>query len=320
MAPVGAKGSSGAAAKAKSGASASASSSARKKDGRKASAGAAAGGTSVSMSSKKEADASASVDAALSSGDLFARNLSGMAVAHAARGVGFDAIQRTAADALTDILAKCAYNIQRIGGAAKDVAELAGTVLLRGCVAPNPSVLTVCLSTDVAQALRDLMPAPVELRDLVKTMETAKRPFPRDVPAFPARKRDLSGNTIEQTKIGRRERLPPHVPGFLPPLPNRHTYSSESRLVVEREQDAKRARLELLSQKAQVRQSLHGLQTVAATREFAPNVDGQKAQAKNQLENTSMAISKLSKYVWSSQDLGKEEKILSGTFHDGDSE
>ncbi|RLN74625.1 hypothetical protein BBJ28_00012696 [Nothophytophthora sp. Chile5] len=293
MAPVGAKGSSGAAAKAKSGAAASSSASARKKDGRKASAGAAAGGTSVSMSSKKEADASASADAALSSGDLFARNLSGMAVAHVARGVGFDAIQRTAADALTDILAKCAYR------------------------------RTQPRATDVAQALRDLMPAPVELRDLVKTMETAKRPFPRDVPAFPARKRDLSGNTIEQTKIGRRERLPPHVPGFLPPLPNRHTYSSESRLVVEREQDAKRARLELLGQKAQVRQSLHGLQTVAAStlfagpdREFAPNVDGQKAQAKNQLENTSMAISKLS----NNQDLGKEEKILSGTFHDGDSE
>ena len=51
----------------------------------------------------------------------------------------------------------------------------------------------------------------------------------------------------------------------MPPLPNRHTYSSDSRLVVEREQDTKRQRLELIGEKAQVRQSLHGLQTVAAS-------------------------------------------------------
>ena len=120
-------------------------------------------------------------------------------------------------------------------------------------------------ATDVVQALQDLEPSAVDMKDLVKTLGTAKRPFPRDVPAFPARKRDVSSSTMEQTKIGRREQLPPHVPSFVPPLPNRHTYSSESRLVVEREQDTKRQRLELISEKAQVRQSLHGLQTVAAS-------------------------------------------------------
>ena len=117
----------------------------------------------------------------------------------------------------------------------------------------------------MGQALQDLEPIPVEIKDLIKTLGTAKRPFPRDVPAFPARKRDSAGNAIEQTKIGRREGLPLHVPSFVPPLPNRHTYSSESRLVVEREQDTKRQRLELISEKAQVRQSLHGLQTVTAS-------------------------------------------------------
>ncbi|KAG1701933.1 hypothetical protein DVH05_010423 [Phytophthora capsici] len=316
---------------------------ARKKEARKAPHAPNAGGTSVSMSKKADGTLDALGGApGLSSGDLFARNLSVMSVAHIARGVGFDAVQKSAADALTEILAKY---IQRIGGAAKDVAELAGR--------------TQPKATDVAQALQDLEPAPVEIRDLVKTLETAKRPFPRDVPAFPARKRDISGNTIEQTKIGRREGLPPHVPSFLPPLPNRHTYSSDSRLVVDREQDTKRQRLELLSEKAQVRQSLHGLQTVASKkpavivhqptwnafqgstgdnatenpfvqapivspaakgvftgpdRDFVPNVDREKAQSKNQLDNN-VTIPKLS-----SQELGKEEKILSGTFHDGDSE
>ncbi|RLN54056.1 hypothetical protein BBJ29_008311 [Phytophthora kernoviae] len=294
--------------------------------------------------SRKQADGAsdAALNAAgLSSGDLFARNLSVMALAHIARGVGFDAVQKSAADALSEILAKY---IQRIGSAAKDIAELAGRTQPKG--------------TDVVQALQDLEPAPVEFKDLIKALETAKRPFPRDVPAFPARKRDISGNTIEQTKIGRREGLPAHVPSFLPPLPNRHTYSSDSRLVVDREQDTKRTRLELLSEKAQVRQSLHGLQTVAAKkpvvivhqpswnafqgstgdnatenpfvqapivspaaksvfagpdREFIPNVDRQKGQSKNQLDNTSLP-------QLSNQELGKEEKILSGTFHDGDSE
>lgn len=105
----------------------------------------------------------------------------------------------------------------------------------------------------------------MELPDLIKALETAKRPFPRDVPVFPARKRDLAGNAIEQSKIGSREDLPPHVPSFLPPLPNRHTYSAKSRAVVERDQDAKRTRLDLLGQKGHLQQSLHGLQSVFAS-------------------------------------------------------
>ncbi|KUF90272.1 mannitol dehydrogenase [Phytophthora nicotianae] len=249
--------------------------------------------------SKKAADDPLGGGAGLSSGDLFVRNLSVMSVAHIARGVGFDAVQKSAADALTEILAKY---IQRIGASAKEIAELAGRA--------QPK------ATDVVQAFQDLEPAPVEIKDLIKTLETAKRPFPRDVPAFPARKRDISGNTIEQAKIGRRE---------------------DCRLI----------------EKAQVRQSLHGLQTVAAKkpavivhqptwnafqgstgdnatenpfvqapitifsgpdRDFVPNVDRDKAQSKNQLDNN-VTIPKLS-----SQELGKEEKILTGTFHDGDSE
>ncbi|CEG40247.1 hypothetical protein L917_00159 [Plasmopara halstedii] len=314
--------------------------SARKKEIRKTSH-TVSDGTSVSMS-KRAVDDALGTAAGLSSGDLFARNLSLMSVAHIARGVGFEAVQKSAADVLAEILPKY---IQRIGGAAKEIAELAGRTQPKG--------------TDVVQAFQDLDPAPVELKDLVKTLETAKRPFPRDVPAFPAKKRDMSGNTLEQTKIGRREGLPPHVPSFLPPLPNRHTYSSERRVVVEREQDIKRQRLELLSEKAQVRNSLHGLQTVIAKkpaiivrqptwnafqgsigdtatenpfvqapivspvaktlfvgpdREFVPNLDRVKTQSTNSLD-TNVTLPKLS-----NQEQGKEEKILSGTFHDGDSE
>lgn len=115
---------------------------------KKAAAGApaAAGGTSVSM--KKPADAAAEAAAAANAGsgtagDQFARGLSVMSVAHVARGVGFDALQKSATDALVDIFAKCtpsqfvilivmadsltpSTDVQRIGTSAKDIAELAG--------------------------------------------------------------------------------------------------------------------------------------------------------------------------------------------------
>lgn len=77
-------------------------------------AGGVHGGTSVSMSAKKSGDAAhlnlggeSASSGAISSGDLFARSISMMAVAHIARGVGFDAVQRSAGDALVDILGKC---------------------------------------------------------------------------------------------------------------------------------------------------------------------------------------------------------------------
>ncbi|KAI9915094.1 hypothetical protein PsorP6_006930 [Peronosclerospora sorghi] len=75
-------------------------------------------------------------------------------------------------------------------------------------------------------------------------------------------------------------------------------------------------------------------------RKFVPNLHKEKTQSKNQLENnvtipklarSSLDISRNSHkldvcihvlLLWTaySQELGKEEKILSGTFHDGDSE
>ena len=69
-------------------------------------------------------------------------------------------------------------------------------------------------------------------------------------------------------------------------------------------------------------------------RAFVPTVSRDKAQRKVLTETTATPLSRLPAYVVSAlvlwemliqrrnrnQDLGKEEKILSGTFHDGDSE
>lgn len=97
-------------AKAPGAASASSSSAGKKKAGSAAAAAAAAAksaGTSVSMSAKKPDGAAQQIDHTASSSDLFARSVSMMAIAHVARGAGFDAVQRSAGDALVDILAKC---------------------------------------------------------------------------------------------------------------------------------------------------------------------------------------------------------------------
>jgi histone H3/H4 len=92
----------------------------------------------------------------------FARSIALMSAAHIARGVGFESVQRSAGDALAEILGKY---IQRIGVAAKDIAEHAGR--------------TQPQATDVAMALEDMLPVPMDLPDLIKTLQTAKRPFPR---------------------------------------------------------------------------------------------------------------------------------------------
>ena len=88
----------------------------RKKETRKTSH-VALGGASVSMSKKGVdggLDALGSGGSGLSSGALFARNLSAMSVAHVARGVGFDAVEKSALDALTEIVAKCTRFFMRV--------------------------------------------------------------------------------------------------------------------------------------------------------------------------------------------------------------
>lgn len=61
--------------------------------------------------SLKKPDAALGGDGAAASGELFARSVGLMAAAHAARGAGFDALQRSAGDALVEILAKCTRSL-----------------------------------------------------------------------------------------------------------------------------------------------------------------------------------------------------------------
>jgi len=183
---------------------------------------------------------------ACNSAEDFAHVVGGISVAHLLGhngGAGFDAVQTSASHALVEVLG--GY-IRRIGTQAKDLAEVAGR--------------TKPLATDVLLALEDMVPYPVDMKDIVKTLHQyqGKLAFPREVPRFPIQKKRKikdHNNTQEEAMnlIGRQEKdHPVYAPSFAPPLPHKHTYSQESKIVVEKEQDLKRIRLDLLRQKSEV--------------------------------------------------------------------
>ncbi|ETW01340.1 hypothetical protein H310_06898 [Aphanomyces invadans] len=179
----------------------------------------------------------------------FAHAISQMAVTNIlAKGAGFEYVQPSATTALVDIMA--AY-IQKIGKAAQELAEVAGRAKPRG--------------TDVSLALKDMVPYPVGLDDMIKAFQESqhryegKLAFPREVPKFPApSKKRKSDDSFEE--IGQRDSdKPAYAPSFAPPLPFKHSYSQQSHVVVSKELDPKRIRLDLLHQKSEVQTSLHNL-------------------------------------------------------------
>lgn len=74
-----------------------------------------------------------------------------------------------------------------------------------------------------------------------------------EIAPFPQHKRrrlDVENNTVGH---------PASVPEFFPPLPQEHTYRHLRKNVIERPNDGKHMRLELLAQKRHLRTSLHDL-------------------------------------------------------------
>ncbi|CAK4684990.1 unnamed protein product [Aphanomyces euteiches] len=164
------------------------------------------------------------------SADQFARAVSQIAVTHIlAKGVGFDSVQPNATSALVDVMATY---IQRIGRQAQELAEVAGRAKPRG--------------TDVSLALKDMVPYAVSLDDMIKSFQESQHRYEGKL-AFPR-------------EIGQRDtEKPAYAPSFAPPLPFKHSYSQQRRVVVEKEDDPKRIRLDLLNQKSEVQASLHNL-------------------------------------------------------------
>ncbi|OQR94493.1 hypothetical protein ACHHYP_01221 [Achlya hypogyna] len=170
----------------------------------------------------------------------YARVVGKMSVAHIlGRGVGFEAVQTNASNALVDVMATY---IRRIGRQAQELAEVAGRT--------RPQ------ATDILLALEDMVPNPVQFTDLVQSFKDFHQKyegnlaFPRDIPRFPSKKLKRKHAEVADD-VGRREtEQPAYAPAFAPPLPHRHTYSQERHIVVEKEQDPKRIRLDLFKSRS----------------------------------------------------------------------
>ncbi|KDO33209.1 hypothetical protein SPRG_02021 [Saprolegnia parasitica CBS 223.65] len=284
--------------------------------------------------------------------DEYARLVSKMAVANVlGRGAGFEMVQADATSALVDVMATY---IRRIGKQAQDLAEVAGR--------------TKPQATDVLLALEDMVPAPVVFSDLVQTFKDAHQKyegrlaFPRDLPRFPSKKLKRKHADVVDD-IGRREtEQPSYAPAFAPPLPHRHTYSQERYIVVEKEHDPKRIRLDQLRQKSEVQESLHNLvdnvvpppvssfPATVAEPIWKPHLGRhdshstsnaflrQPSSAKHATTNTDLyetpkvpfrpvvakPVRKNVEHVVVNETLrvqaNKEDMILAGTYHDGDSD
>ncbi|OQR99881.1 hypothetical protein THRCLA_06345 [Thraustotheca clavata] len=280
----------------------------------------------------------------------YARVVSRMAVAHIlGRGAGFESVQTGAANAMVDVMATY---IRRIGKEAQDLAEHAGR--------------TKPQATDILLALEDMVPNPVQFTDLVQAFKDFHQKyennfsFPREMPRFPGKKAKRKHGDLNEDIIGRRETdQPAYAPSFAPPLPHRHTYSQERHIVVEKEQDPKKIRINLLKQKSEVHESLHNLvdyKSKVATPASVVEPIWQPHLGRHDSHSTSNAfvrqpslkqgpdhlqdvykppaapfrpmINKPKRKVIEpvntkseeNNNLPKEDKILAGTYHDGDSE
>lgn len=114
---------------------------------------------------------------------------------------GFDVCQQSCVDILADLLLRY---VQEVGAGSHHYAELAGRS------ETNP--------IDVALALNDMSTGVAQLRDFVRHSQEV--PFEQSISAFPLRKQSRPAPTFME----RGEAPPPHIPPWLPALPDRHTY------------------------------------------------------------------------------------------------
>ena len=133
--------------------------------------------------------------------DQFAREIAKIVVVQICKNEGFDSIQASALDALTDILVKY---IEELGYGAHLYAEL--------------SCRTDCNFLDLCLALKDCN---VTLRELLDySTNTEEIPFAKPIPPFPIKPAEVRPIDVEENDPNR----PEYVPYYLPPFPEKHTY------------------------------------------------------------------------------------------------
>eukprot|EP01089_Gocevia_fonbrunei_P013456 TRINITY_DN3458_c0_g1_i1.p1 TRINITY_DN3458_c0_g1~~TRINITY_DN3458_c0_g1_i1.p1 ORF type:complete len:372 (+),score=73.41 TRINITY_DN3458_c0_g1_i1:73-1188(+) len=133
----------------------------------------------------------------------FSRELLRVVVAQICKNVGFTGATLTSYETLVDVLQKY---LEEIGSRSHNFAELAGRI-----------------ETNFHDLCQTFSEMDVDLADLSSyANETEETPFPKPLPEFPIKRQ----NTHKPELKDPIEPLPPHIPDFLPPFPDKHTYNS----------------------------------------------------------------------------------------------
>jgi len=144
-----------------------------------------------------------------------------VAAAQICEGLGFDAIQKSACDALADVMLRY---ISEIGVSVHQSAELAGR--------------TEGNLHDILAAFDELG---TNMREVMEyATKTEEVPFARPLPRFPLQKTPRLPPSFKDAK----EEPPAHIPAFLPALPDQHTYK-ETPVYEGRDIETGKAKLEM---------------------------------------------------------------------------
>jgi transcription initiation factor TFIID subunit 8 len=269
-------------------------------------------------------------------GDAFGQGMLKTAMAHICSDVGFESTQSSSSNTLVEVMQKY---IETIGHSANEHAEIAGR---------NKANLY-----DVLLALEKMSPAPVTIKDMIREIsQEADRdiPFGREVPPFPIKKRKRQQYGATSSTNGEEpQQYPKHVPSFLPPQPARHTFCDTKVDAVKRVRDHKKLREEKLKLKRLVQQSLSKIHNSASTpaaqpghapamaiasqdqqnpflasalREPAPqqHYQPQRGSGVSAPSSASETAAIVDTSSISKRQVSKDDRILAGTYHDGDSD
>mmetsp|Transcript_14166 Transcript_14166/g.23984 ORF Transcript_14166/g.23984 Transcript_14166/m.23984 type:complete len:369 (+) Transcript_14166:472-1578(+) len=151
----------------------------------------------------------------------YLRGLAQVAAAQICEGLGFDAIQKSACDALAEVMLRY---ISEIGIAVHQCAERAGRT--------EGNVHDILAAFDqLGTSMRSVMEYGTKSEEV---------PFARPLPRFPLQKVPRLPPSFKDAK----EEPPAHIPAFLPALPDQHTYK-ETPVYEGRQIEAGQAKLEM---------------------------------------------------------------------------
>jgi histone H3/H4 len=178
----------------------------------------------------------------------YAGQLLKFSVAHICESQGFNGAQQSATATLSEVLRRY---IEKISHHATQNAELAGR--------------TKVSLDDLLEVFEDdsALPKAVSLKSLRELAQEPEIPFVVGVPNFPVTKgkkrpRDDSTDVVPNSAGPHHGQA--HIPSFLPPFPHKHSFRHTEMNALERNSDAKSLRQEKLKQKRQVQNALSRLQ------------------------------------------------------------